>query len=100
MNICTLLHNWIQKRCPLGNLDRLQSITMPFKKRKSLGGHRLQRGLEKLQPKWANPTAGKAFYFFFLASVFMEISLLPSVSFWSSEFLFCRFLFLFFLLAS
>lgn len=56
---------------------------MPFKKRKSLGGHRLQRGLEKLQPKWANPTAGKAFYFFFLSSVFMEISLLPSVSFWS-----------------
>ena len=67
---------------------------MPFKKRKSLGGHRLQRGLEKLQPKWANPTAGKAFYFFFLSSVFMEISLLPSVSFWSGEFLFCRFLFL------
>ena len=46
-----------------------------------------QRGLEKLQPKWANPTAGKAFYFFFLSSVFMEISLLPSVSFWSGEFL-------------
>ena len=37
---------------------------------------RLKRGLEKLQPKWKNPAAGKALYLFGAGAVSMAFSLL------------------------
>ena len=56
--------------------DQATATAMPRGKPTSLKGHRFKRGLEKLQPKWKNPAAGKALYLFGAGAVSMAFSLL------------------------